>query len=492
MELENTAEQDTRLHGSALRVEAITDDKITGWVDKDAESLVAHGLMVRIDDHRYATFHPEGMWQDGDTGARCRRFELALPKQAMRDAERSLVEVSLAATGEILPNGARYPVRTDRARRALVLIPAGSRYDHDKVRLHKWSMQKLMESYVNIGDLMVYDSTLKLLQFAAIEVASITKIEQKDIDRYNAEFDFAFLRGSNFIHPHMQWRGAGGLIEKLKIPVYAIGVGAQAAEPEKIVLPSAGVRVWSAIADHCGSIGVRGAYSAQVLADNGIKNVEVVGCPSVYRSRDRRLTLNLKEPFDIRKIAFSLRRETGAGYARDVKSYREIQREFMLRLDVESDMTVTIHGEQEEKAFYFRDVERMAEAAGKLREDNWFTPENEQQMLDIYRSRLFFNTSVEQFDDFIRTVDLAVGYRVHAVLPALANGVPGIMVGYDMRTTELAEAHAIPILKEEEIAGRSWRDLYRPELFTGFQKSYPQGYRRMKQFLERNGVPNRM
>lgn len=492
MNLQKSAEQHVRSDLSGVRVEAIADNKVTGWVERGAEALVEDGLVVRLDGRQYATFHPEGMWRNDDVGAERRRFELALPKEIIRAAERSLVEVSLASTGEVLVNGARHPVRTDRARRALVLIPAGSRYDHDKIRLHRWSIQKLLDSYVNIGDLMVYDSTIKLLQYSDIEVATIATVEQTDIDRYNAEFDFAFLRGSNFIHPHMQWRNAGELIEKLKIPVYGIGVGAQAAEAEKITLPATGVRVWSAIADHCASIGVRGAYSAQVLADNGIKNVEVVGCPSVFRSRDSGLNLTLKRPWDVRKIAFSLRRETGAGYARDVTSYREVQREFMLRLDAESDMTVTIHGEQEEKAFYFRHLERMAEAVEKLRESNWFTPENEQQMLSIYRSRLFFNTSVEQFDEFIRTVDLAVGYRVHAVLPALANGIPAIMVGYDTRTTELAEAHAIPMVREEEIAGRSWRDLYRPELFTAFQKSYPEGYRRMKQFLGRNGVPNRM
>lgn len=490
MQLGNSATLDQRTALSGLRVESITDDRVHGWVEKGAEALVESGLLVRLDGQHYATFHPECLWLDNGN-RKMRQFELLLPRDRIRSS-RPLVEVVLAATGEVLASGSRYAVRTDRPRRALVLIPAGRRYDHDKIRLHGWPMRRLLDTYVNIGDLMVYDSTLKLLEFEDVEPANIQNIDQKQIDRYNAEFDFVFLRGSNFIHANMQWKETAELIEKLKIPVFAIGVGAQAAQAEKIVLPPDSVRVWSAIANHCGSIGVRGAYSADVLFDNGIKNVEVVGCPSVFRARNSELKLDMKHPYNIRKIAFSLRRETGDGYARDVQSYRQIQRDFMLRLDAESDLTVTIHGEREEKSFYFRDLEQVDAAIETLRNSGWMTPDNERQMLDIYRSRLFFNTSVEQFDDFIRTVDLAIGYRVHAVLPALANGIPGILVGYDTRTSELAKTHRIPVVKEEDMAGRSWRDLYRPEQFNAFCKHYPKTYRTMADFLTRNGIPHRM
>lgn len=480
----------TSAHALGLRIESITDEKVIGWAQRGAEALVESGLTVTLDGLHYATFYPECLWL-GSGDRKGRRFEIMLPKEKTRSS-RPLVEVAMAATGEVLAGGSRYGSRTDRPQRALVLIPAGRRYDHDKVRLHRWPMQKLLNTYVNIGDLMVYDSTLKLLDFEDVEVANNQKIDQKEIDRYNAEFDFVFLRGSNFIHAGMRWKETAELIEKLKIPVFAIGVGAQAAQPEKIVLPPDAVRVWSALADHCGSIGVRGAYSADVLFDNGIRNVDVVGCPSMFRLRDSELKVNRKLPYDIRRIAFSLRRETGDGYSKDVRSYRQIQRDFMLRLDAESDMTVTIHGEREEKSFYFRDVEQVDAAIETLRKSEWITPDNERQMLDIYRSRLFFNTSVEQFDEFIKTVDLAIGYRVHAVLPALANGVPGILVGYDTRTSELAETHQIPMVNEQDLAGRSWRDLYRPELFNAFARHFPKSYRTMADFLTRNGIPHRM
>src|SRR3546814_12035702 len=74
------------------------------------------------------------------------------------------------------------------------------------------------------------------------------------------------------------------LVEALKMPIVPIGVGAQAATYRRIQLPAGTKRFLAAVADRCHSVGVRGHYSAEVLHDAGIKNVSVIGCPSVFRS----------------------------------------------------------------------------------------------------------------------------------------------------------------------------------------------------------------
>ena len=47
------------------------------------------------------------------------------------------------------------------------------------------------------------------------------------------------------------------------------------------------------MADSTTSIGVRGAYSAQVLWDIGIKNVRIVGCPTAFRRNNPDLDIQL-------------------------------------------------------------------------------------------------------------------------------------------------------------------------------------------------------
>ncbi|HEX6979886.1 MAG TPA: polysaccharide pyruvyl transferase family protein, partial [Alphaproteobacteria bacterium] len=88
--------------------------------------------------------------------------------------------------------------------RVLVMIPSGEVYDHDCVRWYNYAnVQANLEHYHNIGDAFVFDSSLKLLNFETLDVLKIRSATQADIDRYNAEFDYCFLRGSNYIHGEM-------------------------------------------------------------------------------------------------------------------------------------------------------------------------------------------------------------------------------------------------------------------------------------------------
>jgi hypothetical protein len=381
---------------------------------------------------------------------------------------------------------------TTRAK-VLVMIPAGQRYGHDNVRIYDQPRAEYRRRYFNTGDMMVYDSTLKLLDFADLDVLKISGPTPADINRYNAGFDFAFLRGSNFIHEHMNWERASEVLAELRIPVHPIGVGAQAERRRPIALSEASKRVWRLIAERCRSIGVRGAFTAQTLREIGIANSDIVGCPSLFRRRERNLSLRLKPPAEVQRVAFSLRRETSQVYAVDQAAFVRRQRDLLLRLANAYDVTVTIHGEPEEKAFFDRDEAGIDAATERLRALGWFTEDTEQKLSDIYRRRLFLADAVEQYDAMVTDVDFAIGYRVHGILPALANGIPGILVTYDTRSEELAETLSIPTVRDselEEIA--DVRELYRPERFKMFENNFRDHYDRMRAYLERNEVPHRM
>ena len=87
-----------------------------------------------------------------------------------------------------------------------------------------------------IGDAFVFDSSLKLLNYDQLDVLDIRTVKPGDVERYNAEYDYVFLRGSNYIHSHMDWENAEQVLPKLKIPILAFGVGAQAPKEGKIQL----------------------------------------------------------------------------------------------------------------------------------------------------------------------------------------------------------------------------------------------------------------
>jgi hypothetical protein len=444
-------------------------------------------LTLRLDGQDYATINPGAVIARDATVA-----ELTIPLPRLAGGGPRQVSVRDVTTGAFAAGSGLRPIATETKLRALVIYPAGEVYEHDKVRWYRAPLEKLLADYFNIGDMIVFDSTLKLLRYAELEPMKIMNPSEADIERYASEFDFVFVRGSNFIHESMEWYRAVEVLGRVKLPVYAIGVGAQASQSRAIALPEASKRFWSLVADRCASIGVRGAFSAQTLRENGIRNVDVVGCPSMFRTRNRDLAIRVPDQREIRKVAFSLRREADRSYTADPEAYLRNQRAALLKVDRQSEMVMSSHGEQEEKAFFLRDEAGMEKAVAEFVRTGWWDGQDDAAMRKIYEKQLFSFFDVARYDEFSKGLDLAVGYRVHGVLPAVAQGVPGVLVAYDTRSQELAETLNIPVVPEAALAEGGWRAVYKEAALNGLARSYAASYDRMRDFLDRNGAPHRM
>ncbi|MBM3525945.1 MAG: polysaccharide pyruvyl transferase family protein [Alphaproteobacteria bacterium] len=338
---------------------------------------------------------------------------------------------------------------------------------------------------------MVYDSTLKLLSFSEMRSFNCFDWSEADVAGLNENFDYCILRGSNYLHAKTNWRDISALLDRVKIPVIPFSIGAQAPQRKMIEIPEATINVWKAFADHCGTIGVRGTYTAEVLSGIGIHNVEVIGCPSMFRANDPFLQV-VPKPYDaIRNITFSLRREIATTYTPDVDRYLRLQRKLILELAARFDVCASVHGEAHEKSFFYRDPDGMQAALDELLKRQWFESEDD-PLLKIYERQLFYGETVSAFDAMVREKDLSVGFRVHGVLPAMANGTPAIGVDYDSRGAELYEALDVPAVTLDDIEQNSFEALYRPSVFDTFNRRFVDHYRRMRRWLERNGMAHNM
>lgn len=375
------------------------------------------------------------------------------------------------------------------ASKILVISPAGRTYGHDHVQWYDFPQKRIESEYFNIGDMVVYDSTLKILNYESCEPMKIMDPTEIDIQKYKSA-DYVIVRASNFIHNQMVWHRAIEVLEKTQLPVYALGVGGQAATKDDYRLRGDNLRFWQIVSERSKLIGVRGTFTADLLYANGIKNVEIVGCPSIFRTRNRNLTI--KRPRDIKRVAFSIRREVDKNYADRPEEYLRVQREFLLNTARQFDTTVTTHGEPEEKAYFFKNAAAMDAARQTFVHEGWFTPETMVDMEKLYREKMFFFLRVEDYDSFIKNQDFAIGYRVHGVLPALANGVPGFLVKYDSRSSELADTLAIPSLVFDGNAPADVGSLLDQISFDDFNKIYPIRYDKMRFVLEANGLSHRL
>ncbi len=376
--------------------------------------------------------------------------------------------------------------------RAALVKYSGRRLNNHEAVWYDMPFRSTLEDYYNTGDICVYDSTLRLVKYSAGVALNIDEpVTDGVLERIRASCDFILLRGSNYIHEQMDWGHFLSWIEALDLPVLVIGVGAQAERERAIVLPTENRRVWQAIADRAPSIGVRGAFSAETLHRNGIHNIEIVGCPSLFRGLDRSLKLR-HAPDGPRRVTFSLRREVGSTYALDPAAFQATQKRIIAKLALVSDLYLSCHGEPEEKAFFFRAPRHMDKARAELVAQGWFDEVTGRVLQELYERRLFYVGAPGDYDVYAAQFDAALGYRVHAVLPAVAVGVPGVLFSYDTRSRELAETFDLPIYSPEEFERQTLGEALAPQRFDRFQALFPERYDRMKAFIEKNGVPARM
>ncbi|MBM6594397.1 polysaccharide pyruvyl transferase family protein [Microvirga pudoricolor] len=376
----------------------------------------------------------------------------------------------------------------------LVMSPSGEVYDHDNVRWYGYKdIQNHINHYHNIGDAFVFDSSLKLLNFEKLSPLKIMEPKLDDIDRINEEYDYVFLRGSNYVHNDMQWDQAVSVLKRLKIPVIAFGIGAQAPVKGKIELSQDTKTVLRLMADSTTSIGVRGAYSAQVLWDLGIRNVRIIGCPTAFRRNNPNMQIKLPALDKIRTAGITMRREVSPSYAQNIERYLTFHRDLVKNLAERFDVVLMAQGEVEEKKIVFGSPEQREEAFAALRANKWVADWYlDETMEKLHRERLFYSDVVADYEDLVQHKDLVLGYRLHGNLMALANGTPSIYFTYDSRTVEFAETFQIPSFDVFSGKEFSLEQYWDQSLFDKFNRAYHHTYREMRQFLVENNVDNKM
>ena len=383
--------------------------------------------------------------------------------------------------------------RKGNGRKIVALIPAGE--VHDKTSIRAWSHadpKRDVKAHYNAGDMFVYEASLRLLDFDQMEAIPLqSDWDQRTVDRLNEEAAYCFVRGSNYIHHEMKWGNLPALLEKLKIPVVAFGIGAQAPMYKDVKVSADTLRFLKIVSERSKTIGVRGNFSAEIINGFGIKNVEVVGCPSLMRHNRPRLDIKIKDLSEVRRVGFTLTRGLWPMYCEDPKKARAMQREMILDYAKRFDFTVISQGEQLERAYWYNDPAEMAAAYTALVENKWFTGPDD-PMVEIYKNNLFFGTSPRAYEELSKQMDLVLGFRLHGNIMALANRVPAVYVTYDSRTRELVDYLGIPAYDIVDKEPFALERFYNQERFDHFNERYAIAYKRMAAFLDTNGVPHLM
>ncbi|MHC1551074.1 polysaccharide pyruvyl transferase family protein [Phyllobacterium sp. K27] len=337
---------------------------------------------------------------------------------------------------------------------------------------------------INTGDVLVYDATLKALAYDEIRNVQFSHAGNEKLWPQDDSYEATVVRGSNYLTETVDLGHVVPLLKKLKGPVVAIGVGAQAGKYKKLNVPKGTVEAWKIIADKCETIGVRGFYSAEIFNDLGIKNVRVIGCPSFYRSLRPSIAIKSIDPEKAR-IGLTLNKYLSADYASNATKTNRMQRALIDAVAKRPSSKLYSQGEREETLAIF--------SSGKEKQDNVKAiltkfgllghPEAEEMLNN--RMSAFFDID-EWAADAAANVDVMVGFRLHGNVIALHQGIPAIFFTYDSRIRELSSLFAIPSIEIEDYLPINLEKLLEKADFTKVQHIYRQNFAEYHRFLTEN------
>ncbi|WP_323011163.1 polysaccharide pyruvyl transferase family protein [Paracoccus sp. (in: a-proteobacteria)] len=255
--------------------------------------------------------------------------------------------------------------------------------------------------------------------------------------------DAIVLASANWINEFEDYAWLANRLEQTQLPVFLIGVGAQAGLDHKTPnVPQGTQRLLKIVSERSGVIAARGEFTCDTLEKYGITNAEPVGCPSMLMA-DRSGIMFHREPSLDGVVLHGTRHGFGRANPFQDWIYQEAMRNnWDLLLQSENADIYYALGKT-------NNAKIMAEASNAVMM-NYGTPDVD--AIGSYlkqHGKVFFDFG--SWTEFMKTRNFCVGTRIHGTVASIVAGTPALLIAHDSRTLELAEAMSIPHVLSSEL-----------------------------------------
>ncbi|MEU2334506.1 polysaccharide pyruvyl transferase family protein [Streptomyces sp. NPDC006654] len=338
----------------------------------------------------------------------------------------------------------------------------------------------------NSGNLIFSDAAHKILTTPDTEVVSNgIPSDVSAAGRINDEYDAFVIPLANAFRPSFEGslKRMTRLISKLRIPVVVLGVGAQTGvsyNPERLKRMEPTVREFcSTVLERSASIGVRGEFTEQYLKKMGFKDVEIIGCPSMFMYGDR---------LSVHKRALELTPRSRIAINGSHSAVRTQGLDRIITRTHEDYPNLCFIGQNlsDARQLHWRDLSdpNAAVTAMPTHPDH---PMYREDKVRVYVD------PVTWIND-LRSFDFSFGSRIHGNIAALLAGTPATVLCGDSRTLELCRYFEIPHRRLDQAvkdpASADPAKLYAEADFGGLLGGHGERFDRFTGFLDRNGLQN--
>lgn len=319
-----------------------------------------------------------------------------------------------------------------------------------------------------------------------------TRDDYQTPEEVNEKCDHIVIPAANFLWKSFDFGYMADFLERCTVPITMVGLGAQTNDRSRIseIHPNT-LRMVRVISERSPSIGVRGYYTAEVLAANGILNTEVLGCPSLYTKLTPPAAPPKWLPEDIRTLSVNFSRRV-AGHAFD--EYRlQVIENALLKVAIANDLTFVAQDELEELTLSIEPKEEN-------RSDvitNYFSSSNENDVISYFKNYSTYFCNVDDWSTYIKSKSGSIGSRLHGNLISLINGVPSLTIAHDSRTLEMCALTGIPHIHikdipTDEIPGNFLTEQLSLADFCLFSKNMTTLFKRYDTFLQNHNLTHKL
>jgi Polysaccharide pyruvyl transferase len=288
----------------------------------------------------------------------------------------------------------------------------------------------------NIGNTYITYSILKILFGGPVKVAHLPNawvdpLPQSLADRINHTYSHLIFVMQDFIREDFKvfpFERVNQFLEKIKIPVVPISLGANSFNGYDLTLVSRlhneQKRFLALVSDKSAMIGVRGRYTAELLDQMGIKNVQITGAPSYFESGTTRTIV--KRPWNPDGVI-----TTGAYFNAKLPNSIHVLQDEAYFIDV-----LFLRGEQDRS-----DANLLARPYYEY--DMQFTLHLHRK---AWQGLLRFFADIGRWKRFYEDQQwrLTIGTRLHSAIFSYNRGIPAIVTNVDSRARETCEHLGIP------------------------------------------------
>lgn len=312
-------------------------------------------------------------------------------------------------------------------------------------------------------------------------------LSDEEVDNIRSNNDIVVMGASNFINQSTDFQIPADNLDKLKLPVIVLGIGAQAANDtvKKIKLTKGTEKFLHKISEYSVSIGVRGDYTAELMNNLGIKNITIIGCPTYYINED----INFRVVTD---------GNIPSGGLVPALNYTDISQkcdEKILKLAFNNNFRVIGQTEYLEEYWKwnldYREIGEDIKRKGDMKEKLYrkILKQDISEIKEFMRSYFYQFYDIDQWTSHIKQYNFSFGTRFHGNMIAVQNKIPALLVTHDSRTKELAEFCNIPYIDAHNLVGDiRLESLYELVDYSKFNLEYSEKYRNYIDFLKLNGV----